>query len=591
MSFVGLVRSPKTRTLKSSTTGARATPQHIIEVNDIVPFAREVVKKYRDATPARVLEDLRQTITSRRRSADWYQSQSVNDPSLEQSNRSHRYFNGILDELLGVLASARPKGKATVPMEPIAISEGGLDSHPVKQSSFDILELESLVIADQHEDKATEPETTSSPEPKPTKPQTKKSQAKKPQTKKTYLLQDPKDDVPVAVFKMFADLHQVRKHVHERLERYRTHSLSLVSVSAVISCAIGLVRRIEKEFMDSFPQLTSWEKVMDTMVTSTQFEGISTGSLVYTETAYLRSLYCLPFEELRRFRESLVRGTMVEHLCGHVPMLRVEGSQIDNQDNWKVDKIILHEFLHEILSVGFAQSLPPGDDLTQEIVEVLKDRPIHLWVVFGLQIFLDTQRILGISLDFSLNLTVLIIALGEEITRPFREFKASCDTLGVNNDLYIKNAQVASKRHFSKEKQDEIRKDRTELNKWITDDIYLRQRQSHPELGPANPFFFLSHNLVVCGLLQFATLLRSQRRGITIINMSSYAVALAHLYNAARNEGYLPSCWSDMENLIVLYGNHIFVGGPPTKISAYARTICLLKESQPRTLPLNIREF
>lgn len=546
------VRSPKTRTLKSRTTGARATPEHIIDVSDIVPFAQEVVKIYRDATPANVLEDLRQTITSRRRSADWYQSQSLNDLSLDQSNKSHKHFNGVLDQLLGVLASSHLRGKEIAPKEPVAVSEGDTDSHPVKQNPFDILELESLTIADQHENKATKPETVASPEPKPKKPQTKKSKINKPQTKKKYLFQDPKDDIPVAVFKMLADLHRVRRHIHERLEQYRAHSQSLVSVSAVINCAIGLVRGIEREFMDSFPQFDSWEKVMDTMVTSTQFEKISTGSFVYTETAYLRSLYCQPFEELRRFRESLVRGTMTKHLSGPVPILRVESSQIDNQDNWKADKIILHEFLQEILSLGCSQSLPSEDELTRGVVEVFKDRPVHLWVVFGLQIFLDTQRILG-----------------DEVTRPFREFRASCDTYRVNIDLYIKNAQIAGRKPFSKENQDAIRNNSTELSKWITDDIFMQKRQSHPQMGPGRPFFFLSHNLVVCGLLQFATLLRSQFGGILTMNISLYAVVSAHLYNAARNEGYLPNRWADMENLIALYGNYIFVGGPRKKSSAY----------------------
>ena len=78
-------------------------------------------------------------------------------------------------------------------------------------------------------------------------------------------------------------------------------------------------------------------------------------------------------------------------------VLRVEGSQIDSQDSWNDDKIILHEFFKDILSLGYDRSLPSMDELTRGVTEVFHIRPIHLWVVFGLQIFLDTQLLLGIA--------------------------------------------------------------------------------------------------------------------------------------------------------------------------------------------------
>ena len=149
--------------------------------------------------------------------------------------------------------------------------------------------------------------------------------------------------------------------------------------------------------MEAMPQFDNWEEVMDAIVSPTQFGAIFRGSSVFSETAYLRSVYCLPFQELRRFRESLARKDIIEHLPGHVMVLRVEGSQIDSQDSWNDDKIILHEFFKDILSLGYDCSLPSIDELTRGVTEVFHIKPIHLWVVFGLQIFLDTQLILGIA--------------------------------------------------------------------------------------------------------------------------------------------------------------------------------------------------
>ena len=108
-------------------------------------------------------------------------------------------------------------------------------------------------------------------------------------------------------------------------------------------------------------------------------------------------MYCLPFQELKHFRDSFVDGKIAEHLSGHVPMLRMDGSEIDRQDQWRSDKIILHEFFVEIISLGFDFALPAVDEVTRGVTQVLRDERIDLWLVFGLQIFLDTQKILGMA--------------------------------------------------------------------------------------------------------------------------------------------------------------------------------------------------
>lgn len=359
----------------------------MIDVNDIVPFAKLVIEASAQTPPAKVLEDLRQTITSRRRFTDWYHGQSVTDAALEQSNASHRHFNSVLEELLDVLTPPPVEGEETVSNKRARKSQSALDITPASENPFDLLELESLAFTVQENDLDSASQTVRLP----------RSISHKVPTETSYEFQDSREDLQFAVFKMIADLHLVRRHIHERLERYRTRNQSLVSVSAVINCAIGMVRRIEREFMEAMPQFNSWEEVMDAIVSPTQSEAIFRGSSVFSETAYLRSVYCLPFQELRRFRESLAREGSIEHLPGHVMVLRVEGSQIDSQDSGSNDKIILHEFFKDILSLGYDCSLPSMDELTRGVTEVFHIKPVHLWIVFGLQIFLDTQLILGIA--------------------------------------------------------------------------------------------------------------------------------------------------------------------------------------------------
>ena len=107
------------------------------------------------------------------------------------------------------------------------------------------------------------------------------------------------------------------------------------------------------------------------------------------------------------------------------------------------------------------------------------------------------------------------------------------------------------------------------LKKWTTDDVLMQLREEH-NLGSTKPFFFMSHNPVLCGVMQCATLLKSQSECISITNALLYAACAAHLYNPAMNEGHLQHHWPDMEKLIDLYGrSDIFRGAPPKTISAY----------------------
>lgn len=166
---------------------------------------------------------------------------------------------------------------------------------------------------------------------------------------------------------------------------------------------------------------------------------------------------------------------------------------------------------------------------------------------------------------------MLTITLGEDVTRPFRQFRTSSDIFKGSIEQYIKYSQIIRKKPFDKTEQDGIRNNSAILNGWSAGDVFMRIREQDPQLGLGRPFFFLSHNPVVCGLMQSAALLKLQSGGIKIMNKSIYAASAAHLYNAARTEDCLPSRWPDMETLIDLYGrSDIFLGAPPKTISAYS---------------------
>ena len=340
-------------------------------------------------TPVSVLEKLGRAITSRRQFTEWHKNQSISDPSLEASNRSHEHFNGVLGELLEVLT-----------VHPVETSKknlkGTMESETAWQIPLGDLKLESLSQEVPTELRNPDDRTNASDSELITK-----SQLQEVPTRDVYEVEDPAEYVQIATFNMTKDLHDLRQHIHGLLERYVVNDISLLSVSAIINTAIGTVRRNEKDLMESLPEYPSWEKVMETLVTPAQFEAVFTGSSDYIEASsqkkFLDSVYCLPFEELRQFRDLIVEDKFPLHLEGRVPISRLEASEIHKVDNWEPEKIMLNEFFREVLSLRSTGELPTEDELTRGIVEVFNRGPIHLWVVFALQLFLDTQRVLGES--------------------------------------------------------------------------------------------------------------------------------------------------------------------------------------------------
>ncbi len=173
---------------------------------------------------------------------------------------------------------------------------------------------------------------------------------------------------------------------------------------------------------------------------------------------------------------------------------------------------------------------------------------------------------------------MLNTVLGEHVTRPFRELKATGSVFRANVERQITLTQVIKKCKYTEEVK-MVQLQRLHLvDTWINEDEFLRLRQNQPNLGPGRPYFFFSHNPVVCGLFQFALLLQMQRGGMSDLNNTAYASTMAHLYNAAQTESHLTTNWPDMEKLIEFYGKKdLFIGGPPKTVNQYLSQFLMTK--------------
>ena len=163
------------------------------------------------------------------------------------------------------------------------------------------------------------------------------------------------------------------------------------------------------------------------------------------------------------------------------------------------------------------------------------------------------------------------------MTRGFRELESTGIVCKKLNERHITLAQVDLKKKFSESEKETFRHDVSLVNKWISQDEFIiaRQRMERP-LG--RPFFFLLHSPVTCGLFQSALLLRFQQRGMANANATEYISAVAHLYNAAKNEQLLGELWPDMEEIISLHGpDDIFLGQPPRNSAQYLSSYLIVR--------------
>ena len=395
----------------------RGENPYLVATNDIVPFASRVIAATQRRTPTVVLSTLGRTIRSRKRCNVWYQGQPINDASLASSNRSHQQLDSVLDKLFIVLDQNHIHGSADDSREQLEAIVTTINSDLAGTSASDTVELENWNLA-WHELDQDAFERYRSPRSVPA-PENESQMRKKPEPPVNYQVEESTDDIRFELFSLFKDLHRIRQHINRLLEKYVSGNVGLVLIGAVINSAIGIVRSIETKFLRSLPQprFSSWEDVMSIIASPPHLQAMSKGLSEGPELDFLYSIYGLPFQQLQQFRDSLKAKTVptVDHVDFVEPKPSFPGSGLRQMT-------ILNEYLQEVALLGAGETLASKDELTRGIIDICesargsldnKADTVHLWIIFGLQLFLDTQKRLGRCLCFTLLLRCLPLEQGQ----------------------------------------------------------------------------------------------------------------------------------------------------------------------------------
>lgn len=104
----------------------------------------------------------------------------------------------------------------------------------------------------------------------------------------------------------------------------------------------------------------------------------------------------------------------------------------------------------------------------------------------------------------------------------------------------------------------------------------LKQNKDAAKLPPPEPFRLLKQYPLLCGLFSFVIQTKAQELGVFFANAWGSIMYTGHLYNACRQEKFLPKAWKDMELLIALHGTEpFFVGDPPKDSEGYLKRYLL----------------
>ena len=293
-----------------------------------------------------------------------------------------------------------------------------INSELAGKSASDIVELESCNLA-WHELDQDAFESYRSPTSVPL-PENQSQRREKPKLPADYQVEESTDDIRFALFNLFKDLYPIREHIDSLLERNVIGEVGLALIGAAINSAIVIVRSIETRFLRALPQpqFSSWEDVMSIIATPPHFQAFSEGLFDGPELEFLYSIYGLPFQQLQQFRDSLRAETRRTYPV-RPPSPDPDPSDLDSRIR---QMTILNEYLQEVALLGVGDTLASEDELTRGIINICegarggfenKADTVHLWIVFGLQLFLDTQKRLGNRLYFVLFLPCLLLEQGQ----------------------------------------------------------------------------------------------------------------------------------------------------------------------------------
>ncbi|KAF7511437.1 hypothetical protein GJ744_004626 [Endocarpon pusillum] len=573
-------------------------PKHVIRIKDFVPMAACIAKH---GSPIRIssafLNLIKRCIMARSSTTDWYAvNANPDDLDSKESLDKHSHFTSILEKVFRTLMArlatdpANEKGSHVSKPQSTSLQTANDAKITPLANLFELLPVED---ADENTEKA-DTSTVDVPETKGSEPWLERPKAK-------YEIEHDDADVEeewfFALQLFFHDLQDLKDVLFELWERYRDGKIDLSVAAVANNTAIDLVRRAESDFLREMPvpkMYADWSNGADLCYLNYIDISIKKGfgpedtegpETVFDFRRWEDVEHCLlvPYLCLKQFNRE------VKERNGRIPMMSVEEerrlvtgprSELTPQERRDEDTTILMSSVSVIASFVSVSNAPSEDEFCAGLRELVKKQKFPLWLVFAAQSYLDVHHILRTDVGRGLrDLQVAGNAAKATLEEHFRFMKTNKCELRDRKDESECRQMMHSIEEWGCNTQES-----KDLNKYSTRKSGIRWDEN----------CVVKKHPLLAGLLKFSIHLMMQSEGILLVNSVTTVLSTAHLYNAVREEGYLPrdKNWEDLDFILNIHSSQdIFIGNRPTNPEEYAKRMSLAQGISPETFAKNRRSM
>ena len=559
-------------------------PKYTIKVKDFTALAECIAQSTKPAVkvPLALAKALNRAIKLRQQHNKRSRGQTGSGVStdVEDSNKSHSYF-------LGVLESTREILKGLMPSE----MHGDLLSHPSSTASSQEESgtsskaqisnvFEHLHIHEPSQEFLDAPDVE----------RTISTDAAGEPTYEAEKLCDIEEQY-LAAHCLFQDVKNIRSFLHQLWTSYRDGGLNLIAASITTNTAIDFVRSMEQDLLHRFPDKSDYESIMHIFYgAQCLHRGHDPSYKQKSDDPFNFEVYDLAeavmiptYISLQSF-QNVIKPEQIplyKRGCLGVRNTRISWDQKTSREKFHDDRLVLMEAFPDIMLISMAtsKSTLAEDELIRGIRHMTPGKAIPLWLVFSAQCFLDTQHVLG-----------------QDVARGFAELEniASAIRSSIKQNLDFHASLRVD--NWPRQNDYQFRATLAEIEQYVLNDLVVDKMKvvrlgdsscayylliivklSIPEmLHPPEPFQLLKQFPLLCGLYSFAIQNAAQKVGIDFANAWGSIMYAGHLYNATRREKLLQKMWRDMEMLIALQSpEQFFIGGAPKDPEGYLKRFCL----------------
>ncbi|PMD30202.1 hypothetical protein L207DRAFT_592660 [Hyaloscypha variabilis F] len=472
---------------------------HQIPLSAIPRIAKAIANIKAQEVPGTIIRTLEDVIAARSACNECFEEHGSKDQSTQASNEKHQHFIRVLRETLRIL---KPLSKGSDPMNGTnrVRENDSMEGVAGLRNLFQYLEVEDPI------------EWTSS-----TLPSDKKSS----KALCRYELEPTDEDISFAIFCLLKDLTDIRHYVRQTWAEYREHRIALTTAALTMNTVISVFRRLNEEFLVNFPQFDD--------------HGAITSKVFFCDLTYeILALFFMQ-AELAFYQQEAVRA---------------RGFPLSDDE----------EALYKCLSLfGLANTQFEGDFFTTRDQVILalhiarKDKVLYTWVVFAVQLFVDTRRILG-----------------KELKRCFDETQEVRKWMVTTLDQCLLHGQTNTVNDYHKTNAGRLQEVKKSIKLLLEYDLmqeiadeYLDARSALYAWGS---FYLFRNHPMLLGLLTQYFLTKIHELRIGLGGDQAAIITSIHLYNACQQSRYLSESleWTDLERLIELQDpSWIFVGDRP----------------------------